>query len=816
MTNLKQDGRNDRTRRAIALRAGLGLGGLVGLMGPAPALAQQATADGSAVATPAQADTAPGRPVADGSAADMDEGSEILVTARLRTETLQDVPISAQVVGPQRLAQQNLTNLTTLGQVSPSIRIQTSGRSNNLYIRGTGSGESQSFEQSVGTFIDGIYHGRSRYTEAAFLDLDHLEILKGPQSTFFGNNAIAGAFNLVTEKPGKTFEGWARGLVSPTGDEHGGQYVAEGAVTLPLSDAFSLRIAGTANGQKGNLRNVNTGKRAPNVDTAALRGTLRYAPDDVLDVTLKGEIGKTTNKGGLILRQTECPPVAPFTAAGFCAANLAAGAPIGLKDNRFTANDGGRTRLRTFETVLTVNYKLGETTLTSITGYNGYSYKLDLDNDGTAQQLLNVQAGERQRQFSQELRVTSPAGRPIEYLAGAYFQSDTLRLPQAVSYFFLTPALSAPPPFAPLRPFLPIGQKIDVGQRTRTYSAFGSLTWNATEQLKLTAGLRGSIVTKDFDWTLFFGTAAATYGGIVPLPANLVPLANALRLGTTGSVSLHRNDHAVLPSAAIQYQIEPDVMAYASYSRGHKAGGFSAAELSANPVNYPFDPEKVDAYEIGLKSRLFDRAVTLNLAAFRNDFSDLQVTIQGTSATGALINFVRNAAASRAQGVELESSWTISPMLRIAASGTYLDSKFRRYPNAAPTYFQQAAGLTAQDLSGRHTLYAPRWSGTVTGTVTLPLGDDLRLTGEAIGILSTRFQTYSTLDPLTLQPGYARIDARISLDSQGGRWGIDLIGKNLNDRIIRTVSGYQPTSLGSLFQNRQQLRNIALQLRYRF
>ena len=798
---------------SIDRRLALSLVGTIGLASaPAAAAKPQEQATGGRPVAAAQSDTAT---VGDGPAIDPAEGEDILVTARLRTESLQSVPISAQVVGPQRLAQQNITSLVSLGQVSPSIRVQASGRSNNLYIRGTGSGESQSFDQSVGTFIDGIYHGRSRYTEAAFLDLDHLEILKGPQSIFFGNNAIAGAFNLVTEKPGKTLAGWARALVSPTSGENGGQYVAEGAVTLPLNDDVSVRVAGTLNGQRGYLFNVATREYAPKVDNAAARATVRYNPGEDIDITLKGEIGRGDNKG-YFLRQTECPPRPQFTAAGFCALNIADGAPTGLDGSRFVANDGNAVKLRTFETVLTMNYRVGSATLTSITGYNGYRYGLDLDSDATARQLLNVEAGERQRQFSQELRLTSPGDRTVEYLAGAYFQADTLRLAQGVSYFFLTPTLSAPPPFAALRPYLPLGQTIDVEQRTRTYSAFGSVTWNATDAFRLTAGLRGSIVTKTFDWNLSFGTATAAYGGIVPLPAGVVPIANALRLGTTGVVTLGRNDHAVLPSASIQYDLDKDVMAYASYSRGHKAGGFSAAELSAIPANYPFEPEQVNAYEIGLKSQFLDRRVTLNLAAFRNDFSDLQVTIQGTNAAGALINFVRNAASSLAQGIEAEASWTVGPVLRIAASGTYLDSKFIRYPNAGPTYDQQIAGRTSQDLSGRPTLYAPRWSGNVTGTVTLPLGDDLRLTGETIAILSTRHQTYSTLDPLTLQPGYARLDARISLDSQNGRWGIDLIGRNLNNRIIRTLSGYQSTSLGSLVQNRQQLRNIALQARYRF
>ena len=326
--------------------------------------------------------------------------------------------------------------------------------------------------------------------------------------------------------------------------------------------------------------------------------------------------------------------------------------------------------------MLTANYAFDSgVTLTSVTGYNGYHFLLDLDDDATSQDLLNVQAPERYHQFSQELRIATPAGHPLEALAGRYFQDDRLRIQQSISYFFLTPNLSAPPPFAPLRPYLPLGQLVNAAQHEHVYSAFASLTWNITDQLKLNGGLRGSIVRKDFDWNLAFGTASARFGGIVPFPAAVAPLANVLGLGTAGSVSLTRKDTALMPSARLQYQADRNAMIYASYSRGFKAGGFSVAELSAVPANYPFNPEHVNAYEVGIKSEFADKRVLLNLAAFRNDFSDLQVVIQGTSPTGALINFIRNAAASRAQGVELETQFVVSPAFRLGVQGTYLDSK---------------------------------------------------------------------------------------------------------------------------------------------
>ena len=737
--------------------------------------------------------------------------SDIVVTAQRRSENLQRVPISAEVVGAPALAQKNLTSLNDIGSVNPSIRVSNGLRSNAIYVRGTGSGDSQSFDQSVGTFIDDIYHGRSRGSAATFLDLDHVEILKGPQTTYFGNNAIAGAFNIVTEKPGKDLDGWARALISPDTGTNGGQYALEGGVTIPLSDTFGVRVAGTYNGQEGWLYDTNFRDNRPKVSALAARATARWTPTDRLDIILKGEIGRTRNEGGLYLQTTSCPPPPPFVASGFCALDLAAGNPTGLKNNSFSSN-GSYTSLSTQEAVLTASYDLGGSTLTSVTGVNSYHTAFDLDPDGTPLDLVTTRAPERYRQFSQELRLASQSGRRFEYIAGLYFQSDTLRTLQQINYFVLTPLLTG----SPFASYAPLSQQINARIGEKVYSAFGAFTWNATDKLKLTGTLRGSIVDKDFNWALFYGTATQEYGGTSPLPTALQGPAGLLGLGNAGTLALNRSDRALMPGARVQYQIAPDTMAYASFTRGFKAGGFSVGAVSAVPSDYGFNPEHVNAYEAGLKSELFNRTLLVDLAVFRNNFSDLQVSVQGQNASGGFVNFVRNAAQSRSQGVEIEGQWIISPAFKLVGSGSYLDSKYLSYDNAGPTAAQRLAGQSVQSLAGKRTPFAPEWSGTVSAIATAHTAGGYRLSGEATGIFSSSYQTFSTLDPLTLQPGYARLDARISFDSPDGRWGLDIIGKNLTSAVIRTFSAEQPFSLGSLLQQKEQPINVAFQARIKF
>lgn len=750
------------------------------------------------------------------------DGNTIFVTAQRRTENLQDVPVSVEVVSQIEMQELNITSFTSLAELNPSVRVRGSGRSSNFYIRGTGSGESQSFDQSVGTFIDDIYHGRSRLSEGAFLDLERVEVLKGPQTTFFGNNAIAGAFNVVSKKPGDLVEGYARALISPKGGDNSGQYLVEGAVTLPLNEVVSVRVAGIANGQRGYLYNESTQKYGGNKDNYAVRGTLAITPSDSFDATIKGEYGKSKNRGGLILREDSCPPPAPFSPAGFCGLNLSLGGSPAITSNSYVGNDGGLIELETWETVLTMNhYMADDTTLTSTTGFYGYDFYLDLDNDGTPLDLLNVHAPEDYEQFSQELRIASPQGNRIEYLTGVYYQHDKLNIIQDVSYFVLNGMIAgaAGTPggafLAPVVPHLPLGQSIRVTQTEDIFSAFASVTWNISDQFKLNGALRGSIVDKDFDWLHYHGTANDRFGDITPLPADAQAAIDMWGLlGHSGQQRLHRSDKALMPSVRLQYDPTADLMFYASYNRGFKAGGFSAADTTNNAASLPFEPEYVDAYEIGMKGEFGDQ-LRLNLAAFRNDFSDLQAVIQGT-VDAQIVNVVRNAAKSRAQGVEMEAVWAITPNFELAATGMYLDSKYLRYENAGPTDLQKINGQSSQDLSGKPTLFSPKWSGTLTGTLTVPVSDRFDVTAQATGIFSSSYHLWSTIDPATTEDGYARLDLRLSLDDRDSGLGFDIIAKNVTNTTIINFAVYEPFSAGSLFRDREQYRNIAFQARYKF
>jgi len=362
-----------------------------------------------------------------------------------------------------------------------------------------------------------------------------------------------------------------------------------------------------------------------------------------------------------------------------------------------------------------------------------------------------------------------------------------------------------------------LGQRVDFSLPAQTSSVFGSLTWHATSDLQIGAGVRASWVDKDIDQTVFYGTATQAYGGVVAYanPA-LQTTASGLGLGVAGTQSATRKDDAVTPSGQIQYTFTEGVMSYASYTRGFKAGGFNGVDLSGNPANLPYDPEYVDAYEIGLKTQWNDGKVLFNLIGFRGEYEDLQVVSNSFAANGAIISAVQNAATAISQGAEVELRWAPHPKFRLALEGTYLDAYYDSYPNAGPTQAQQRAGLRLQDLSGQPTALAPEWSGSLVGTYIQPIGARYILTSEVsvFGSADYFLGGSGVNDDLLQQESYARVDARIGLSNDN--WSFEVIGKNLTDEEIRLAGSAVPTTLGSVIVSRQAPRALLAQIRYNF
>jgi outer membrane receptor protein involved in Fe transport len=746
---------------------------------------------------------------------------EITVTAQKREQRLEDVPISVSVTTGESISDQNIVSLYDLANNTPAFSVVQGGPSDVLVIRGVFSGNNAGFEQAVGTFVDGIYHGRSRFTRAAFLDVERIEVLRGPQSTFFGMNAIAGALNISTRRPGDQFEGFVSALYEP---DHG-EYDAMLALGGPLTDTLGLRIALKKWGMSDGWITTLGGQDGPQGDDLFGRATLVWEPNEAFTASLKVEAGQADHDVSRPTQLVHCPPDPasfPAGARGFCPAALAAGDDTVLDDRRSLGPGGENDSLDTREYVLTLDLETHGHNLTSITGWSEYDFESRLEIDGTSLRLFNVFVDEGYEQLSQEFRIASPSGGRFEYMGGVYWQEDEIDASQEFTYYFLTPVISGIPPFAAIVPYLPIASQNRFQQEDETISVFGSLTWNVSDAVRVAAGLRWMKVDKDFTQQISFATGTQDFGGLVGFPANVATLGDAvgttLRLAKPGLIVLSRSDDEVLPSINVQFDVGADAMLYASYARGFKAGGFDAQSTLGNPALLPYSPEMVDAFEVGLKGTWFGGALQTSLALFRSEYDDLQEStsqLQGA----AVIFAVSNVAAMRSQGMELEARWAITERVSAEASLVYLDARYESYPNAGCTAAQTVAVAPAsctQDLSGRHRPFSPEFSGNLRLRHLQPLSARLQLRSEVGLYFTDGYFLAGDLDPALVQDSYASVDARLSLGSPDDRWDVSVIGKNLTDRTILGWGSDQPTSPGSFIVLRDRPRSIAIQARYRW
>ena len=738
--------------------------------------------------------------------------TDIVVTAQRRTQRLQDVPVAVSVVSGAALAQANIKNLTDLSVRVPNLKIAPGALVDFLNIRGVGSGNNAGFEQSVGTFVDGVYRARSRAVRAALFDVDQVEVLKGPQSTFFGANTVAGALNITTRKPTDAFSYNAQALGGTDGE-----YGFEGGITTPVADGLALRVAGRADGIRGWVRVGDSG-HGPNSDSQQGRVALRYLASPSFRSDLRLDIGHTSTKNAYPFELIGCPPPAPFvlTPANSCSLfrALRGGAAVDDRLDQHSDQTPTFARYRFYEAAWTNGLDVGGGTLTSLTSYFRHRSEdrvnqvpfpiVSPSQPGADGQPL--QSTEKYHQFAQELRFQSRTGGTIEYTLGGYFSQSKLTYLRIAGFYFSNfgaiPAVAATGSAASTG----LAATTDVFQDDRVLSGFAAVTVRPLAGLRVNLGGRYTNDHKDTHRVQSFGTARnADRGTYVQLPAaTQAVLSRLIRSDLTDFPDPKRTDDKFMPSAGIQYDVARNLMTYVTYSRGFKAGGYNANSLAVS-----FGPESVDDYEIGLKGTFLDRRLTLNADLFRADYKDLQETTLVFTA-GVPVSLVANAAKSRSQGAEVGGSFRASRALTLNAELAYLDAKYRDYANGACTILAGTQGCTSQDLSGKRRPFAPRFSGNVGATLTVPAGRNEISLNPTLYFTSAYFQS-ATADPLLRQKGYAKVDARIAYGPSDRRWSLAIIGKNLSDRL--TASFRQPVTnaTGSIEALTERGRSVAVQ-----
>lgn len=659
---------------------------------------------------------------------------EITVTAQKREESLQDVPISILAFDGNEMRSNGISNLETLSMTVPNFFVAESFVGDAMFIRGVGSGQNNfGVEQAVGQVIDGVFYGRSRFSRLSFMDVERVEVLKGPQGALIGKNTTAGAVNITTRKPSGSFEAWLSPTYEVLADDG---FSIEAGISGPLSRQLKGRLAVLYDNRDGYLDNTETGAEEVAREDIFARGTVIWEPLDNLDFTLAYQYGDIEHEGENNQYATcnftapQLPPLGlnltTILTAGTsedCRANFkrAGSAPIASRGpGDFSAKNTN------FDTVsIVINWEVNEYIITSVTGFAQYEYQDVQDSDRSVQELLSVDFGEDYEQWSQELRIASPQGKKFDYIAGMYFQSKDQHSDFGVD-------ISA---FGARR-----NTKTD--EDGNTAALFGQLTWHLAEQWDMTVGGRYTYEHKEARSQGFPSVIYTSTPTVVPpfAPAGLPGIHDV-----TDEIS----ENNFSPTINLQWRPGEDSLFYASFRRGFKAGAFNHSLVATHAYALPFftvDSEDVTAYEIGTKLTLLNGAAQVNAAYFHSKFQDLQQTVlRGAD----VINDVLNAGEATSQGVEIDLRWRSTQNLTLLASIAYLDSKFDEFPNATCHALQPATECVGgqQDLAGRPFQFAADWRGSFSAEYVYFLNNGFQLTGFLHTYFSTEHFLQQDLDP---------------------------------------------------------------------
>ncbi|MBO9499091.1 MAG: TonB-dependent receptor [Novosphingobium sp.] len=697
---------------------------------------------------------------------------DIVVTAQRREERLQDVPIAVTSVDPGELTTSGVINSLDLPRVAPGLTTSPTTANSFFipYIRGVGSNSpATGNDSSIAVYIDGVYQSDKSANILEFNSIERMEVLKGPQGTLFGRNATGGAINIVTRQPEFKFGGSAEASYGRFD-----QWVAKGYVTGPLSDSLAFNASYQHSG--GGDFATNTGTRYPGkfggTNGDSVDGKLLFRPSSAFEATI-GVMYMDRTTSNL---NSNLNPAAGTTPVGV----LVGGAfdPVTYQ-YKGSPNEFG---VKAFRATGKMRYAFGGVDLVSITGYVHTKVISKLDYDGTSAEFFYFDEIQGVNDFSQEVQLLSTGSGPLQWVVGGYYfdgkaQIRPLNIIQSADYNASFAQIAATPGGT--------ATSVRTTGNTRALAGYGQATYAITPTTKLTGGLRYSSERRDYNFAVQ-GVGQIAAGFYSP---TLITLVSDARPAKTFDKLTWR--------LALDQQFAPDVMGYVSYNRGFKSGTYNMNDFT--PGQQPVNPEKLDAYEVGVKSRFADRMVQLNLAAFYYDYSNIQLDIitagGGTGGTTQL----QNAASETIYGLDLDMIVQPTRDLQLRASGSLLHAKYDDFPNAV-AFLPDAFGNGAQtvvDASGYEGLFAPSWSFTLGADYTAHLPGEGKLIFSGSYFRTDGFKV--GIGPLDRVKDYDSLGASVTFEPGSLPVYVRVFGANLtNQKVIGT-------SLSALKQSRQEI-----------
>ena len=713
---------------------------------------------------------------------------EIVVTAQKRSENLQDVPVSVTAFNAKALEERGVTNVIGLNNLAPGLRVSSGDAAANpkIFIRGVGLSDfNPNSSSGVGIYVDGVYVGSPLAQMAGFFDIGQIEILRGPQGTLYGRNTNGGAVNITTRRPTQSFTA-----------EAGAEYATYNAVTLNgavggpvIDDVLAVRAAAQYVKDDGHTYNRVTGNDVNATDYWAIRLSALYTPTP--DIEALFQLNRFVNRGDATQPQHRATMAFDPSAAGpdgLCApayytsglcGDLFGYVDLDHNDRALDANAEGKDKIDLFGLSAQVDWDLGAVSLVSVTAWSWAHRNAFENTDSSPFQMLEINYLARQRQFTQELRLQSndDGDDRWNWVVGAYFMDETVK------------DASTQDVLRDLRPLFPDGYSLadsvaafsyPYTQDTRSYALFGQADYRITDRLIATAGLRYSADEKAMDYR------SQAEGGLFVLL----------------DFEQEKTFSAWSGRLGLRYELSDDVNLYATYNRGFKSGGFFGGLATTAEEMEPYDNEQLDAFEVGVKSQLFDRRLRLNASAFYYDYQDQQVFAQ-VLRNGLTVLVLDNAANSEVYGAEVEATARITENFTVDAGLSLLKAEYGEYVT-----------LT-DDFSGNTLPQSPKVTFNIAASYSLPLANGSELNATLDAAYSSKIYFDNSNAERLSQDAVWVVGAQGGWTSPDGKVELGGFVRNLFDETY-AVSISNIDSLGEDLMTLNRPRSIGVFLRYRY
>ncbi|MGE3689897.1 MAG: TonB-dependent receptor [Novosphingobium sp.] len=781
---------------------------------------------------------------------------DIVVTARRRDESLMSVPVAVSALSSETLERYNATDLGAIGELTPSVIVadyKLNG-GGSIAIRGISTPATQvGFEQAVSVAVDGIQSSNGQMTQLGFFDLQQVEVLKGPQALFFGKNNTAGVISIATAGPTPDFQVRLRAGYEFRADE----LITEAAVSGPITDTLGARLAVRYRNMEGYLRNLarpianpfyNPATGAP-ASVATLPGasdtrpgeseflgrlTLKFEPSSDFTATLKVAANYSDDSGAGIATQNIGPCSGPNPRVNGVAD------PFGecVPDNRVTSGDvpahiastiRGRGvnadgspsgRMKLWLGSLDMRYHTGPLTISSLTGLSSMRYRYFSGADQTTYSQLTVYEDQVQRDFSQEIRLSSDFEGNFNFLLGGFYQH---------SFRSVVNDNKLNDGHYNLAENRYTGFHNYATQPGDTLSAFGQLIWEFVPTLELAGGLRWTQEKKRFRKIGLYG-----FGSFDVTTTNF-PGSNE-----AGVLQGRFKDENLSPEVTLTWRPDNDHTIFLAYRTGFKSGGFGMTnplQRSTTIGAVDFDSETAEGFELGAKGRFFDNKLSLTTNLFAYEFNNLQVNTYDPALIAYTIN---NAGSLKQRGFDIEASYRPNHNLTLHGALAYIDNKFENFIGQCYAYtfptgatratatpppncsFVNTTSLTLQqDYDGRTPARSPKWTGNAGIDLRVPTGN-LVFGATADAYYTGGYYAADTLAPPTYQPDFWTFNASLSVASADDRWKLSLLGRNLANKyyviyaVDRTGGVGVPGAIGEQRGVVSRGREVTLQAQFNF